>query len=139
MKISDYLEVNSSPLITIGPEETVLAAIRKLVEHGIGAMPVCDGKGRLLGIISERDLLQEVSLRSGDIDKTKVQGVMTRDVAIATPDDGLNYAASVMRQLRIRHLPVVAGQKLKGIVSMRDIVDRELAEFKAEIHYLRSW
>ena len=139
MKIGDFLKIKGRPLVTIGPNETISVAIQKLVENGIGALPVCDDKGILLGIISERDLLKEVFWRTSAIGSTKVQDVMTKDVAIGTPEDDLDYAASVMRQKRIRHIPIVVGRKLRGIVSMRDIVDRRLMEAEAEVRYLRSW
>jgi len=63
MKISAFLKIKGRPLVTIGPNETISVAIQKLVENDIGALPVCDDKGMLLGIISERDLLKEVFAR----------------------------------------------------------------------------
>jgi len=139
MKISDFLKIKDRPLVTIGPNESISVAIQKLVENDIGALPVCDDKGMLLGIISERDLLKEVFGHSSAIGNTKVQDVMTKDVAIGTPEDDLDYAASVMRRKRIRHLPITVGRKLQGILSMRDVVDRQLIEAEIEIRYLRSW
>ncbi|MBA7705884.1 Inosine-5'-monophosphate dehydrogenase [subsurface metagenome] len=139
MKISAFLKIKGRPLVTIGPNETISVAIQKLVENDIGALPVCDDKGMLLGIISERDLLKEVFWHGGAISSTKVQDVMTKDVAIGTPEDDLDYAASVMRRKRIRHLPVTVGSKLQDILSMRDVVNRQLMEAETEIRYLRSW
>jgi len=139
MKISAFLKIKDRPLVTIGPNETISVAIQKLVENDIGALPVCDDKGMLLGIISERDLLKEVFWHGSAIGSTKVQDVMTKDVAIGTPEDDLDYAASVMRRKRIRHLPVTVGPKLQDILSMRDVVNRQLMEAETEIRYLRSW
>jgi len=139
MKISAFLKIKGRPLVTIGPNETLSVAIQKLVENDIGALPVCDDKGMLLGIISERDLLKEVFWHGSAIGSTKVQDVMTKDVAIGTPEDDLDYAASVMRRKRIRHLPITVGQKLQDILSMRDVVNRQLMEAATEIRYLRSW
>ncbi len=139
MKINTFLKIRDRPLVTIGPNETTSVAIQKLVENNIGALPVCDDKGMLVGIISERDLLKEVFLRGSAIGSTKVQDVMTENVAIGTPEDDLNYAAIVMKGEKIRHLPITVGQKLQGILSMRDVVDRQLMEATAEVRYLKSW
>ena len=136
MKIRDFLKIKGRPTITIGKDETIYIALQKLVENNIGALPVCDEDGLLLGIISERDLLKEFFRHSGSLRSTKVQDVMTKNVAVGTPEDDLNYAAIVMKKKRIRHLPIVIGQKLESIVSIRDIVDMQLAEAEAEVRYI---
>ncbi len=135
MKIRDFLKIKGRQVITIGPNETLLTAIQTLVENDIGALPVCNEKGILLGIISERDLLKECLQRSVAIGSTKVQDAMTKKVAIGTPEDDLDYVISVMKQKRIRHLPIVVSQKIEDIISMRDIVGFQLEETKAQIRY----
>lgn len=135
MKIKEFLKTKGNRLITINPDETIKAALKKLVDNNIGALPVCDTTGNLVGIISERDMLKECLNRSESIDTTKVQDVMIRSVAVATPDDNLNYATSVMKQKNVRHLPVVVDSKVNGMISMRDIVNSRLKEVEAEIHY----
>jgi len=136
MKIRDFLKIKGRPVITIGPNETLSSAIQKLVENDIGALPVCNEKGMLVGIISERDLLKECFQRSSILSNTKVQDTMTKSVAVSTPEDDLDYATSVMKQKRIRHLPIVVDQKLEGIISIRDIVSFQLEETKAQIRYV---
>ena len=136
MKIRDFLKIKGRSVIIIGPNETISIAIQKLVENDIGALPVCNEKGVLLGIISERDLLKECFQRSNAIGSIKIQDVMTKKVAVGTPEDDLDYATSVMKQKRIRHLPIVVGQKLEGIISMRDIVEFQLEETTAQIRYV---
>jgi len=135
MKISDFLKIKARAVITIAPGDTVSAAIQKLVEHNIGALPVLDKDGKLQGIVSERDLLKVCQQRANAIGSIKVQDVMTREVAFGTPADDLDYVVSVMQQKRIRHLPIITGQKLVGMVSIRDIVDMQLQEVKAEVRY----
>jgi CBS domain-containing protein len=135
MKIREYLKTKGNRVITIGPDETVKAALKKLVENNIGALPVCDTTGQLVGIISERDILKECLNRIESIDAASIREVMTRQVAVATPDDDLNYATSVMKQKNVRHLPVVANSKIDGMISMRDIVNSRLKEVEAEIRY----
>lgn len=139
MKIKDLLKIKGRPIITIGPDETVHAAIQKLVKNNIGALPVCDAKGAMMGIVSERDLLKECSQRSGAIGSTKVKNVMTKAVAIGIYEDDIDYIMSIMTQKRIRHLPIMAGGKLEGMISIRDIIEVELEESKAQVRYLSDY
>ena len=138
-KIKDLLRTKVGSVITIGPNETITAAIQKLVENNIGALPVCDVKGTILGIISERDLLKECSQRIKVIGSTKVSDVMTKDIVIGIPEDDLDYVIAIMTQRGIRHLPVMVGPKLEGIISMRDIVDTQLEESRAAIRLLSDY
>ena len=135
MKMRDLLKIKSRPVITVGPNETVVAAIQKLVEHDRGSIPVCNDNGELVGIITERDIVRKCFVRSDALASIKIDEVMTKDVAIGTPEDDLDYAISVMKQKRIRHIPIVDSQKVLGIVSMRDLLDVQLGETKAEIRY----
>jgi CBS domain-containing protein len=135
MKIRDLLKIKGRPVITIGPNETVAAAIQKLVEHDRGSIPVCNEKSELVGIITERDIVRKCFVRSDALASIKIEDVMTKEVAIGTPEDNLDYAISVMKQKRIRHLPIVDSQKVMGIVSMRDLLDVQLSETKTEIRY----
>jgi CBS domain-containing protein len=136
MKMRDFLKINDRPVITIGPSETLSAAMQKLIENHIGALPVCNDKGELLGIICEKDLLKECFQYSNTVGITKVQDVMIQRVIVGTPDDDLDYVTTVMKQNRIRHLPIVVGQKLEGIISMRDNCDLQLNECKAHTRYM---
>ena len=135
MKIRDLLKIKGRPVITIGPNETVGAAIQKLIEHDRGSIPVCDDKGELVGIITERDIVRKCLVRAGALTSIKIEDVMTKEVAIGAPDDDLDYGVSAMKQKRIRHLPIVDSQKVVGMVSMRDLLDVQLSETKAEIRY----
>ncbi|MFC2032735.1 CBS domain-containing protein [Chloroflexota bacterium] len=133
------MNIKGRTVITIGPNETVGATIQKLVENNIGALPVCDDKGTILGIVSERDLLKECSQRSRAIGTTKIRDVMTKDIAIGIPEDDLDYVISIMTQKGIRHLPIMVGPKLEGMISIRDIVETQLEESDAQIRYLRDY
>jgi len=139
MKIGELLKTKDRAVVVIGPEEAALAAVQRLVENNIGALPVCDAKGTLLGIVSERDLLKQWSQRGKEIGGIRVKDMMTRDVAIGIPEDDLDYATSIMTQKGIRHLPIMVGQKLEGMVSMRDIVEAQLEESKAQVRYLGDY
>ncbi|GAB6270915.1 MAG: CBS domain-containing protein [Smithellaceae bacterium] len=138
MNIRGMLKVTrfkSQGLLTVGPDEFVLAAIRKLSENNKGALPVCDDKDELVGIITERDIIRKC-FAGGDFTNKKVVDIMTKQVAIATLDDDLDYAINTMRKEKIRHLPIAEGKKVLGIISMRDILGFQYEETKTEIKYM---
>ncbi len=128
--------MRNRPPITIGPEETIFAAVQKLNKFDRGALPVVNEKDELIGIISERDVVRKSFTSEGKFINGRIEDAMTRDVAVGTLDDDLEYAVSVMRQKRIRHLPVVESLKVVGMVSMRDLLDVLLSEAQAEIVYI---
>ena len=135
MKIRDLLKIKSRPVITVGPNETVTGAIQKLVDSDRGSLSVCNDKGELVGIITERDIVRKCVARSVAIASTKVRDVMTEQVAVGIPEDDLGYVISVMKQKRIRHIPIVDNQKVVGMVSMRDLLDMQLDQAEAQIRY----
>jgi len=135
MKIKDLLARRQLAPTTIRPEETVFAAIRKLNQFDRGALPVVDGKDELVGIFTERDVVRKCFTPEGKFINAKIEDTMTKEVAIGTPEDDLQYAVSVMKQKRIRHLPIVEYSKVVGMVSMRDLLDVQLSEVEAEIKY----
>jgi CBS domain-containing protein len=135
MKIRDLLKIMSRPVISIGPNETVSAAVQRLAEHDLGSLPVCNDKGELVGIVTERDLVRKCFKSIDSCANFKVQDVMTKEVAVGIPDDDLEYAISVMKQKRIRHLPIMDNERVVGMVSMRDLLDVELKESQAELRY----
>jgi CBS domain-containing protein len=135
MKIRDLLKTKPGPVITITPNDTVSAAVQKLAEHDLGSLPVCNDKGELVGIVTERDLVRKCFKNIDACASFKVQDVMTKDVAVGTPDDDLEYVISTMKQKRIRHLPIVNNRRVVGVVSMRDLLDVELKESQAELRY----
>lgn len=139
MKIKDIARIADRPVITVNPEITLRRAIEILVENNIGALPVCDRNNAILGIVSERDLLKTCAIGSGSIDDIRVEDVMTRDLVVAVPEDDLEYISSVMNQKGIRHLPVMSGEKLINMISMRDIVNAKLVNFEVQVRMLNDY
>lgn len=143
MKLGELLntkEFKYRKTVTAGPNETIFAAVAKLAEHDRGSLPVCDDKGELLGIITERDIVRKLLTRKDcSIEKTKVKEIMSTQVIIATPSDDLSYAINVMKEKRIRHIPVLEGRKVIGMISMRDLLGVELEECKLEARFLTSY
>ena len=138
MKIRDLLKIKDfkyRAVVTIRPNETASAAIQKMAEYDRGSLPVCNDKGELVGIITERDILRKCFDRNYAFINKKTQDVMTEHVAIATPEDDLDYAIDIMEKKRIRHIPIVDDQKVVGMISMRDLLGVQYEETKAEIHY----
>ncbi len=139
MKLRDILNIKDfkyRSVITISSNECVTDVIKKLAEHDRGSLPVCDDSGELVGIITERDIIRKCFTGGKPLAEIMVIDVMTNKVAVGSPDDSLDYAISVMRQKRIRHLPIVDCQKVIGIISMRDLLGVQLEETKAEIQYI---
>jgi CBS domain-containing protein len=140
-------EIMSRPVITVSAETGIKAAANLLVEHRVSALPVLDAKGRLVGIVSEADLLsietrpdpraQATPLvpTAGSSPKT-VGEVMTRDVLTVSPGSEVSEAARIMLDEGIRRVPVVQGRRVVGILSRRDLVKviaRGDGEIEAEI------
>jgi CBS domain-containing protein len=126
-------------LVTVQPKESISSTIRKLVEHDRGALPVCNDKGELVGIITERDIVRKCFTGGTDCSRFKVQDVMSRKVVIGGLEDDLDYAISAMKHERIRHLPIVDNRKVIGMISMRDLLGVKLEESRAEVKYLTDY
>jgi uncharacterized protein len=138
MKIRDILRIKGHDVITVGPEQPVLTAVRILAEHRIGALVVRD-QGEIVGIISERDVL---NLAAGDparLEDTLVAEIMTSNVIVGVPEDDLDYVMNIMTQNRIRHLPIMEGERLVGLVSIGDVVNAVRRAVESENRHLKDY
>ncbi len=115
-------EVMTRNPASVKPDNTVMDAVLIMDKLGIGALPVVDENGRLIGIFTERDLLRRVVARRRNPEKTLIRDVMTPNPVTVKPDESVAEALRIMSSLKVRHLPVVndAGI-LVGIVSIKDI------------------
>lgn len=138
MKIEEILRRKGREVVTIRGEETVLDAVRRLVEHDIGSLVVEDG-GRVVGIFTERDVLRLTARRPGELPELRVEEVMTREVRTATPDDEVSQTMDVMTERRIRHLPVLERGRLAGIISIGDLLNACRVSAEDENEQLRSY
>jgi CBS domain-containing protein len=141
MKVKDFLKfyrIEGPLVVTIGPDDSVQAATRKLVENNIGALPVCDFKGKLMGIVSERDLVRICSQHATEINRIKIKDVMISDVVTCTPEDNIEQVMETMTQHRIRHVPILVGEAVGGMISSRDVFREQIEECKLEIGYLSA-
>ena len=115
----------SRDLLTIGPEAALREAARRMVERGVGAVVVLEGE-RLAGILTERDILKAVG--RGDEETSSVGDWMTRHPDTVEPSDSTDHAAVLMIHGGFRHLPVVEGGAVVGILSIRDLMRLALAD-----------
>ncbi|PYX59836.1 MAG: histidine kinase [Acidobacteria bacterium] len=118
--------------------KTVLDVAQAMVDRNIGAVPVLED-GLLVGIFSERDLMKKVVVEGRDASRTRVGDVMTRDPLTVAPSEELEACMLLMRQHGFRHLPISDGKQLKGMVSLRDIMLRDLTEKDDEVRMMRAY
>ena len=114
---------------------SVFDTVKFMDLHNVGAVPVLDKATGLLGMFSERDLLRRCIVKELDLQKTLIDDVMTKDVIIIDAEDSPEYCMQIMKQQKIRHMPVIHNNKLIGLVSMRDLMlhDVKLKEEKIEL------
>lgn len=136
--VSSILESKGSNVFHIAPDATVLDAADLMNRHHVGALVVVRGDS-VVGMFTERDVLNRVVARRRDPAATAVQDVMSTPVAYCSPTASRAECRAVMRQRRIRHLPVIANDKLLGLVSIGDILLDEGAEQQETIHYLYEY
>lgn len=137
MKISNILTTKSHQVFTIAPEQRVAEAVVLFQEHNIGALPVLDAHGRLVGILSERDVVRHLP-QYEQILAVPVQALMTAHVITAVPDDDLMSVAHTMTEKRIRHLPVLDNGRLIGIVSIGDVLKAQRDQYRGEIDTMEA-
>jgi CBS domain-containing protein len=126
--------------VTVSAEihQTVLEVAGLMAEHHIGAVPVLEG-GQMVGIFSERDLMNRVVVAGRDPARTRVGQVMTDDPLTVAPDDPLETCMTLMKRHGFRHLPVCSGRDLKGVVSLRDVLLHDLDEKDDEVRMMRAY
>jgi CBS domain-containing protein len=137
--VRDILAIKGPHVLSIGPEATVLAAAARMNEHKIGSLVVMSG-GSLIGIITERDILQRVVVPRLDPGTTLVQDVMTTEVICCQPHTRLDEARSVLKNRRIRHLPVAdEARRVCGLISIGDLNAWDTHDHELTIHILEEY
>ena len=139
LTLKQLLDRKGHAVISIGPDEPVLEAVRCMAERHVGALLVRDGTGKLAGIVSERDYARKVVLQGRSSADTPVRAIMTASVISITLEASVHDAMRVMTEQRIRHLPVMSGERLEGVVSIGDLVKAVIEEQQAEIDTLQAY
>jgi CBS domain-containing protein len=137
MIIATILARKGGKVVTIRPDQTLRQALAMLAQHSIGAVLVADGRGMLVGILSERDIVRE-AVRNEKFFDLSVSAIMTSNVICGQPQDDVSAVATTMTNKRFRHLPVLDGGKIVGVVSLGDIVKAQRDEYLGAIDTLES-
>ena len=140
MLVIDILNKDDRKLITARPEDTVETAASRLSNNNIGACPVRDEAGALVGVLSERDIVRAFAESGGKVLTLRVRDLMTRDVAVCKPTDEVRSAKETMSRRHIRHLPVIADDgSIMAMLSMRDVIECHLEQAQLEMNVLRDY
>ncbi len=122
----------------IHPQDTVFEALQLLAEYEAGALMVMDG-GRLVGVLSERDYTRKVALQGRSSHSTPVAEIMSCNVFTVTPGTDIRKCIALMKQRKVRHLPVVEGGTVLGMIAVRDLLDHLIAEQDSTIGQLETY
>lgn len=129
-KVADLLVQKGAGTLTVKPSDSIADLARRLQQERVGAMVVSEDGTSVDGIISERDVAYALALHRGELHALSVAALMTRNAVTCSPHDTVAEAARVMAERHIRHLPVVDGDELVGIIGMRDIFMARLEEMR---------
>src|SRR5271166_1211628 len=138
-KVSAVLKHKGHLVVTVAPQQIIASVVKVLAQNRIGAAPVINEEGQLVGIISERDIIRGMSKHADSVLTLPADRLMTRDVRTCSSEDQLVEIMEVMTLQRIRHLPVVQNGALQGIVSIGDVVKQRLEEVQSEAEDLRRY
>ena len=137
--VRDILTTKGKHLLSTAPAATVFEAAVKMNEHKIGALLVCVDE-RLVGIVTERDILQRLVAQRRDPAQTTVEEIMTTEVACCRVETSIEEARGVMKNRRIRHLPVLDGSdRLQGMISIGDLNAYQTTSQEQTIHLLHEY
>jgi CBS domain-containing protein len=136
--VSTLLKSREGTLWHVRPEESVFAALELLARYEVGALMVMEA-GRLVGVVSERDYTRKIALQGRNSKETLVADIMTRNVITVSPTTGTRVCMALMSEKKIRHLPVVDGTTVVGMISIRDILDDIIADHEATIAQLENY
>lgn len=136
--VSELLKDRGPTVWRVAPDATVFDALHLLAQHDVGALLVMQ-EDRLLGIFSERDYTRKIALQGRDSRHTTVRDVMTPNVLVVKPSTDMRECMSLMSQRKIRHLPVMEGDRVIGMLSIRDLMDDIIADDEMTIAQLQSY
>jgi CBS domain-containing protein len=136
--VRQLLDRKGRAIFSVEPDTAVLEAIRAMAAHHVGALLVMQGS-KLAGIISERDYARKVILMGRSSSDTPVRDIMSSPVITVSPDDTVQKCMQLMTDQRVRHLPVVDGGAVVGMVSIGDLVKAVIAEQQQQIEQLESY
>lgn len=138
MLVKSLLESKPRRVITATPSTTFDAAMDLLISNSIGCLPIIEDDN-LIGIVSDHDIFKRIHETKGDYHSLTLNDVVTRDLIVGLPEDEINYMAGLMGKNWIRHIPIVEGDKLVGLISQRDIIKIQAEHTEVENRYLKMY
>lgn len=139
MKLSELLQAKKDEIIKINAQDSIAEAAVLLTKNKIGALLVENDDGKIVGILSERDIVGGMGPHGADLHDVRVAELMTADVIHCAPSDTVNKAMAMMTDRHIRHLPVFDGEDLIGFISIGDLVKCRIMEVQSEAEALRQY
>jgi len=136
--VSALIKHKGRLIYSVPPDAPVLEAIKEMAEHGVGALLVMQGD-KLLGVVSERDYARKVILKGRSSSETNVSQIMSAPVLTVRPDQSVNDCMRIMTENRVRHLPVVEGERVVGVLSIGDLVRTVVEEQQQTIAQLEQY
>jgi CBS domain-containing protein len=136
--VSELLKNRPNTLWSLRPDDSVFDAIKLFAEKGVGALMVMES-GKLVGIMSERDYTRKIALLGKNSHETKVRDIMTPNVFVVTSKTRTRECMAIMSEKNIRHLPVVDGDTVAGMVSIRDLMTDLIKDHEFTISQLESY
>lgn len=136
--VSQLLKAREGTLWHARPDDTVFEALQLLADYEVGALMVMD-QGKLVGVLSERDYTRKIALQGRSSKDTRVKDIMTREVLYVSPNTGTRKCMALMSEKKIRHLPVLDGNTVLGMISVRDILDDMIADHEETIAQLENY
>lgn len=139
MKVEQILQAKGADIFAVGPDDKITDAVSLLNDKNIGAVIVRGGKGDVVGILSERDIVRRLGERGADALNMKVSDCMTSNVFTCSVDASVDELMAKMTEKRIRHLPVTKDNQIVGVVSIGDVVKRKIEQAEQEAAALKEY
>ena len=139
MNVKAILEDKGRGVYTIGPNQTLTEAINELADNRIGALVVTNGDRKVIGILSERDIVRVLAKHGASALDQSVRQAMTAKVNICNENHTINQVMEIMTQGRFRHLPVEKNGQLDGIISIGDVVKKRIEEVERETEEIKHY
>jgi len=139
MSVLELLKRKSGGVISLESSAGVTAATRLLMHHGIGGLPVVDDRGSLVGFVSEREVVAAVDDHAQEVRELPVESIMRRPAPMCRSEDSIQRVMERMTRERLRHLVVLQGDRIVGVISVGDLVKHRLEQLETETGVLRDY
>ncbi|MCP3890742.1 MAG: CBS domain-containing protein [Desulfobulbaceae bacterium] len=139
MKVKDILATKGSRVITIEKNTLVFDAMSIFSANRVGSLLVVDKDDNILGIIAAKDVLMAVVNHYEELKAIEVEKIMTSNIIVGSEEDDIDYIQAIMTENRVRHIPIITDKKIKGLVSIGDIVKSQMTAKDVENKYLKDY